>query len=60
MTVCDQAYEALPVTTRHWSIPDPVGHDSDEASGPSSDHTFDRALELIRTRITALTPTETS
>jgi ArsR family transcriptional regulator, arsenate/arsenite/antimonite-responsive transcriptional repressor / arsenate reductase (thioredoxin) len=60
VTVCDQAYEALPVTTRHWSIPDPVGHDPDEASGPASDHTFDRALELIRTRITALTPTETS
>jgi hypothetical protein len=45
VTVCDQAYEELPVTTRHWSIPDPVGHDPDEASvrppttrstGPSS------------------------
>jgi ArsR family transcriptional regulator, arsenate/arsenite/antimonite-responsive transcriptional repressor / arsenate reductase (thioredoxin) len=43
ITVCDQAHEELQLPARHWSIPDPVEHGSDDA--------FDRALDLLRTRI---------
>ena len=52
VTVCDRAHEELRFATRHWSIPDPVVDGSDAA--------FDRALELIRARITALTPRTTA
>lgn len=48
VTVCDRAHEELAVPSRHWSIPDPVDEGTDAA--------FDRALDLIRARIAALTP----
>lgn len=48
VTVCDQAHEHLAVPTWHWSIPDPVDDGSDAA--------FDRALDLIRARVAALSP----
>lgn len=48
VTVCDRAYEDLRLPTRHWSIPDPVEIGSDAA--------FDRALDLLRHRITGLAP----
>lgn len=48
ITVCDRAHEHLPaeVPHWHWSIPDPIAIGTDVA--------FDRALALIRTRITSL------
>lgn len=52
VTVCDRAHEDLGTASWHWSIPDPVAIGTDAA--------FDLALDLIRSRITALTPpTET-
>lgn len=50
VTVCDRAHEDLRVPAWHWSIPDPVDDGSDAA--------FDRALQLLRARITDLVPTE--
>lgn len=51
VTVCDLAHEQLPsVPAWHWSIPDPAVDGSDAA--------FDRALDLIRTRIDTLTRQE--
>ena len=48
ITVCDRAYEQLPAAVHrwHWSIPDPVEIGTDAA--------FDRALALIRRRITTI------
>ena len=46
VTVCDRAHEDLGFPTRHWSIPDPVEIGSDAA--------FDCALDLLRSRITAV------
>lgn len=54
ITVCDQAHEALSGTTRHWSIPDPVGADPDR-----SDATFDRVVDLITARIATIAPERT-
>ena len=48
VTVCDRAHEDLRLPTRHWSIPDPVEDGSDAA--------FDRAVDLLRARITGLSP----
>ena len=45
ITVCDRAYEELGRTTRHWSVPDPVG-------APEAD-AFDRTLVTIRERVLA-------
>ena len=51
VTVCDLAHEQLPDRPSwHWSIPDPVAVGTDAA--------FDQALELIRTRINAITTQE--
>jgi len=49
VTVCDRAHEELDVgaTWWHWSIPDPVEADTDEA--------YDRAVELITDRISIMT-----
>lgn len=48
VTVCDLAHEQLSHRPSwHWSIPDPAADGTDAA--------FDRALDLIRTRISALT-----
>lgn len=53
ITVCDLAHEQLPDRPGwHWSIPDPAVLGTDEA--------FDQALDLIRTRITAITTTTTT
>lgn len=48
VTVCDRAREELSSPDWHWSIPDPVDDGTDAA--------FDRALDLIRTRIAAFAP----
>lgn len=54
VTVCDRAHEDLGRSAWHpawhWSVPDPVEVGSDAA--------FDQALDLIRSRITALGPSE--
>ena len=52
VTVCDRAHEELGRPARHWSIPDPVADGSADA--------FDRALDLLRERIIALTATTTA
>lgn len=50
VTVCDLAHEQLPsLRAWHWSIPDPATDGSAAA--------FDRALDLIRTRIRTITAT---
>lgn len=49
ITVCDRAHEELHgADWAHWSIPDPVGAKSARA--------FDRALDLLTSRIAALAP----
>lgn len=50
VTVCDRAHEDLGGSAWHWSIPDPVEVGTDAA--------FDLALDLIRSRITALGSSE--
>jgi protein-tyrosine-phosphatase len=56
VTVCDEANEELELTGRvgrlHWSIPDPVRAGSPEA--------FDRALDAVASRVTALAEATTA